>query len=244
MTENPILERREDGITFITLNRAGIGNRVSDEMASQLASMIDAASRDSHAIVLRGEGADFCLGREVFGHKGALPEAYDLKQAVAPIFELYNALRDSDVPSIVVAQGGAIGFGCALAAVADITLAADNSKFCFPEMGHHIMPTMAMSSLVDRVSLKALMYLIYSTEEIDARQALDFGLVSKVVPETDLENALGVLLNNLKRAPLPAIKAVKDYARASLAMDVRTASDYAKNLHATVNSSSRMLADD
>lgn len=240
MPEKLFLQTQIDGITTISLNRPDIGNRVSDAMAAELAAAISVASSDSKAIVLRGTGTDFCLGREVFGHQGELPEAYDLKQAIAPIFDLYNALRGSEVPTIAVVQGRATGFGCALAAVADISVATDSAKFQFSEMAHNIMPTMAMSSLVDRVALKALMYLIYSAEEIDADQALSFGMISKIVPAADLELGVDALLDNIKNAPLPAVKAVKEYARAAQSMDTRTATDFAKNLHATVNSSSRM----
>lgn len=235
-----IVQSQHDGVTTIRLNRADVGNRVSDEMAVNLTTMINAASLHSQAIVLRGQGSDFCLGRELFGQQPQGQEAYDLRDEIAPIFDLYSALRNAQVPTIAVVQGSAKGFGCALAAVADITLAADNAKFQFPEIVHHIMPTMAMSSLVDRVALKALMYLIYSTDEIDAARATEMGLVSKTVAVDQLDVALDMLLSNLKKAPLAAIKAVKEYAQAAQVMDVNTAANFAKNLHAVVNTSSKM----
>ena len=57
-----------------------------------------------------------------------------------------------------------------------------------PEMAHNIMPTIAMSGLVDRVPRKAATYLIYSTQEIDANKALMFGIVSDVVPAAELDS--------------------------------------------------------
>jgi enoyl-CoA hydratase len=240
MSGDLITQSQLDGITTISLNREDIGNRVSDEMAASLAAMINSAAQCSQAIVLRGQGSDFCLGREVFGHQLEGQEAYDLRTDVTPIFDLYSALRNSPVPTIAVVQGYAKGFGCALAAVADITLASDTAKFQFPEMAHHIMPTMAMSSLVDRVALKALMYLIYSTEEIDAARAAEMGLISKVVASEQLDAQLAELLNHINKAPLTAIKAVKEYAQAAQTMDVSNATNYAKNLHAVVNTSSTM----
>ena len=189
----------------------------------------------------QGAGQEFCLGRdEVKKAHETLPEAYDLRTAVDVVFKLYGAFRNSPVPVIGVVQGKAIGFGCALAALCDITIASAKARFQLPEMGHNIMPTMAMSALADRVARKALMYLVYSTDEIDAQTALTFGLVSKVVQPENLDAAVDDLVATLKKSPLPAVKAVKEYAGSALTMDTTAANNFAKNLHATINSSSKM----
>ncbi len=237
---NFIVREREGDITTITINRPEIGNRVSNPMAGQLADMIDDAAKNSRLILFRGAGDDFCLGREVMGERGPLPEAYAMRGNSEIIFNLYGAFRRSRVPVIGVVQGKAIGFGCALAALCDITIASEKARFQLPEMGHNIMPTMAMSALVDRVPLKALMYLVYSTDEIDAEKALTFGLVSNIVPAAKLDSAVRDLVAALKESPMPAVMAVKEYARSALNMDIQAANDFAKNLHSTINSSSAM----
>ena len=168
------------------------------------------------------------------------PGAYERRAQSEVIFECYGAFRRSPVPIVGIVQGRAAGFGCALAALCDITLASTTATFRLPEMGHNIMPTMAMSSLVDRVPRKALMYLTYSTGSIDARKALSFGIVSDAVPPEDLGNAFEQLREALEKAPRPAILAVKEYARSALSMDIASAVDFARNLHATVNSAPRM----
>lgn len=237
---DPILCERNGDVCVITLNRPEAGNRVSDEMASQLADRIDDAARDCRLILFKAAGEEFCLGRESMGQRGPAPEAYALRDKVEVIFNCYDAFRRSKAPVIGMVQGKAVGFGCALAALCDITIAGDKARFQLPEMAHRIMPTIAMSALIDRVPRKALMYLVYSTEEIDARQALSIGLVSSVVPGDQLEAAVNRLVESLKKRPLPALTAVKEYARFAYAMDTQGASDFAKNLHATINSSSAM----
>ena len=127
-----------------------------------------------------------------------------------------------------------------MACVGDITIASDRARFAFPEMGHNILPLMAMSSGVDRLMRKALMYMIYSTEEIDPHTALAYGLVSKVVPHDDLEDAVASLTAALDKAPTPALHGVKEYGRSAMTMDVQAATDLARNLHVVINSSSRM----
>ena len=79
---------------------------------------------------------------------GAPPEAFELRRRNDVVFNCYGAFRRCEIPVIGVVRGRAFGFGCAIAAVCDITLAADTAKFQVPEMAHNIMPTMVMSDLM------------------------------------------------------------------------------------------------
>jgi enoyl-CoA hydratase len=204
--------------------------------------MLEAAAKESRLILFKGAGDDFCLGREAMGQPSPVLEAYALRERSETIFNLYGAFRNSKAPIIGVVQGRAAGLGCALAALCDITLASEKARFQLPELGHNIMPTIAMSALIDRVPRKAVTYLVYSTEEIDADKAFAIGLVSNVVPASDLEAAVSGLVDRLKKAPLAALLAVKEYARSAFGMSTQAANDFARNLHATVNSFSGMRA--
>jgi len=238
---NEILVQQDGAILRVTLNRPNEGNGMSNDMAAELTAILDHASDTSQFAVLRGAGADFCIGRAHTGGRPDFPpDALTLRRRNQVIFDCYSAFRRSPIPIAGVVQGRALGFGCALAALCDITLAADDAKFQFPEMGHNIMPTMAMSALVDRVPRKALMYLIYSTAVIGAERALSFGLVSDIVPASRLDEALQNLSAAMLKAPRPATLAVKEYARVALSMELDGAVDFARNLHATINTSSEM----
>jgi enoyl-CoA hydratase len=236
-----ILTQQDGAILRVTINRPDTGNGMSNDMAVELAGILEGAANTSQFVVLRGAGKDFCIGRAGMGQQPPTqPEALDLRRSNEPVFQCYGAFRRSTIPIIGVVQGRAIGFGCALAALCDITIAADNAKFQFPEMGHNIMPTMAMSALVDRVPRKGLMYLIYSAAVVDAQRALSFGIVSDVVAEAQLEAALQTLCDTMSKAPSAATPAVKEYVRNALTMDVSAAIDLARNLHSVINSSSEM----
>ncbi|MFQ5539864.1 MAG: hypothetical protein ACE5FB_05640, partial [Candidatus Binatia bacterium] len=65
-------------------------------------------------------------------------------------------------------------------------------------------------------------------------------LVNNVVPANQLDPAVRDLVTALKKSPMPAVMAVKEYARSALTMDTQAANDFAKNLHSTINSSSAM----
>ena len=241
MADDKIICEKKGDATHIRLNRADCGGLVSDPMAAELADMIDEAAGNSKYIVFTSAGADFCLGRDPEGRAPGRPkDALDSRARSEVVFNFYGAFRRSPVPVVCTVQGRALGFGCAITSVCDITIAAESARFALPEMGHNIMPTMAMSSLVDRVGRKGAMYLTYSTEEIDAQTALAYGLVSRVVPDDRLDAQLELVCAALDKAPMPAILSVKEYARNALTMSVEQASDFARSMHAAVNTSSGM----
>jgi enoyl-CoA hydratase/carnithine racemase len=238
-----ILTARKGPVLEITLNRPEIGNAASDAMAIELTKLLLSAGESAEIVVLRGAGDDFCVGRETMGKKppGAPPEALELRRRNDVVFNCYGAFRRCEVPVIGVVKGRAFGFGCAIAAVCDITLAADTAKFQVPEMAHNIMPTMVMSALVDRVPRKALTYLVWSTAIVTPTRAREAGIVSEVHPAGELDKAVEALCAQIMKAPRPARVGCKDYARTALDMDVTGAIDYARSIHAVINSSSDML---
>ena len=238
-----ILTARKGPVLEITLNRPEIGNAASDAMAIELAKLLLSAGESAEIVVLRGAGEDFCVGRETMGKRppGAPPEALELRRRNDVVFNCYGAFRRCEVPVIGVVKGRAFGFGCAIAAVCDITLAADTARFQVPEMQHNIMPTMVMSALVDRVPRKALTYLVWSTAIVTPARAREAGIVSEVFPAAELDGAVEALCAQIMKAPRPARVGCKDYARTALDMDVTGAVDYARSIHAVINSSSEML---
>jgi len=240
---NEILTARQGPVLEITLNRPQIGNAASDAMAVELTKLLLGAGESADIVVLRAAGEDFCVGRETMGKRppGAPPEAFELRRRNDVVFNCYGAFRRCEIPVIGVVRGRAFGFGCAIAAVCDITLAADTAKFQVPEMAHNIMPTMVMSALVDRVPRKALTYLVWSTAVVSAQRAREAGIVSEVFPTVDLDTAVEALCKQIMQAPRPARVGCKDYARAALDMDVTGAVEYARSIHAVINSSSEML---
>ena len=223
-------------------NRPQDGNAASDDMAEALTKLLLGAPENAEIIVLRGAGADFCVGRSPAGRRpeSNSSDALERRFGSDVVFNCYNAFRQVPVPVIGVVKGRALGFGCAVAAVCDITLASDKAQFQVPEMAHNILPTMVMSSFIDRVPRKAFTYLVYSTAVIGAERALSFGIVSDVVPAAGLEDAVKALTAAILKAPAPAIHGVKEYVRTAFSMSTEGAIDYARNIHAVINSASAM----
>lgn len=242
MADAVLMEKDGDVVT-ITLNRPEAGNRQTDATWGQVTEMFNGASKQARLVLFKGAGADFCLGREAMGQQAPTPvEAYAVRDRAETIFNLYGAFRNCQAPVLGIVQGRAVGLGCALAALCDITLAGDAARFSFPETAHRIMPTIAFSALVDRIPRKAATFMMYSAQEIDAHKALTFGLVSNVVPARELDGAVATLVDHLKKMPLAAVLALKEYSRSAFHMSTQGATDFARNLHATVNSFSGMKA--
>lgn len=228
----------KDGVQRVTINHPERGNAMTDEMAVELTRIIGDAGKTASVMVLAGAGDDFCVGR----HRGAggasgPTDALARRDASDVIFTCYGAFRRASIPIIGVVKGQALGFGCAIASLCDITIAGDRARFQVPEYAHNIMPTMVMSSLVDRVHRKALNYLVYSAQMVNAERALAFGLASEVVPEAKLDDAVDALCKMILKAPRMATEAVKEYMRSAPDMAIAGAVDFARNLHSTVNSS-------
>jgi enoyl-CoA hydratase len=232
----PVLVQKDGDITTITLNRPESGNRQTDATWAQVTQIFDDAGKTARLILFKGAGEDFCLGRESMGQPTPALEAYAVRDRSETIFNLYGAFRNAKAPILGVVQGRAVGLGCALAALCDITIASEKARFQFPETAHRIMPTIAFSALVDRVPRKAATFMIYSAQEIDANKALTFGLVSNVVAAHELDAAVATVVEHFKKMPLAAVLAVKEYARTAFSISTQAATDFARNLHSTVNS--------
>jgi enoyl-CoA hydratase len=236
------IQVKQDGpILRITINRPEHGNAATDPMALELTERLLKAPDTSRLVVLTGAGKDFCVGRAGMGVKPAVdPEAIERKRQSDVIFNTYAAFRATSVPVIAVVRGLAAGFGCAIAGVADMTIAAESARFQIPEMAHRIMPTMVISALMDRVRRKDLTYLVYSTATISAQRAREVGIASEVVPDAQLDEFVANLCKTIISMPDLATKGAKEFFRHGLTMDTPGGVDFARNIHAVLNSSKEM----
>ena len=232
---------KDGAIGRLTVNRPDKGNMLTLAHLAEINQMLAkaGADRELKAIVVSGAGADFCRGRDPAGAPEAAPTtALAMRGAlIDPILGFYAAARACEVPLIAAVQGAALGFGCAIAAVADITIAAEDARFAFPEMRHDLPPTLAMSAALDRIPSKALLWMVYSMKEIDARTALSYGLASQVVPRAGLDAAVKEITDALGARRRDSIVTVKRYAQRARLADPASGADLVGNMLAVVLSS-------
>jgi len=239
-----ITVQNEGAVCRIELNRPACGNLVTMDMIASLTRALETITHDVKLLVLGGRGDDFCRGRDyqnaperVDGDRQA-PSPLKIRQEMTgPIISLYTALRDLWVPSLAIVKGCAYGFGCALAGACDMCVAAADARFRLPEMGRGLPPTLAMSALWDRLPPRAIGYMVYSTAELDAQQALMIGLSSAVYPAAELEAGAGKLIQVIASQPMDAVKAVKDYLRQASSMPSAARAAFGAGIFADVLSS-------
>lgn len=222
-----------------TFNRED-GN-CSDGMAAQLSEALLSAHKSSDMVILSSAGPDFCTGRARNPDAGPPhPEAYTRRDEYDSIFYCYKAIRDAQVPVFGVIRGRCMGFGTAVAAVCDISFAADTAQFNIPEMEHNVMPTMVMSALYDRINRNTLMWMTYSAQFISAEDARSYGFISRVVEESKLDDEVVSFRDTLLSRPRPGILGLKEYLRSAPRMDDTGALDYARAIHSMVNTAAAM----
>ncbi len=233
-----VTSARDGAVVTVTLDRPGEGNLLPVDGVRELAAAFRAAGApDAMVIVLRGNGEDFCRGRDPKGGPPS-PTAMKMRSNVCePILDAYDAMASAHQPIVGVVQGAAHGFGCAIASVCDITIAHDTARFKLPEMEKDLPPTLAMSAVMPRVPRKVLAWMVYSMDELDAHAAHHVGIVSKVAQGAMLERELEKLLKTMTARSPEALTAVKDFLRSAPHMEPRGVADYGANLLAAVLSS-------
>jgi len=232
-----LFESRNDCLDVI-LNRPDEANLITNEMGLEIAQTLREVGPTVKLIRLRGNGENFCRGRQSPKIDRDTMTALDMRHPVAEVpLALYSAVKEARAPTLAIVQGEALGVGLALAAVCDITLAADNAIFQVPELNHNIAPTLVMWALLNRVSYKTTAYLVYSRERIGTRQALDLGLVTKLVPPEQLAGETQELTQMILTRHAIPLQGIKEFLKFASRMDPGSAIAYSSALNAAVSAS-------
>jgi 2-(1,2-epoxy-1,2-dihydrophenyl)acetyl-CoA isomerase len=187
---------REGAVTVITLADPATMNAAGVDTASELLHAFRDAVAGAHkarAILLTGEGRGFCSGANLSGNPSA-PANLDVDgkpDAGAALETVYNPLvtyvREMPVPLVTAVNGAAAGVGCSLALLGDLIVAAQSAYFlqAFRRIG--LVPDGGSTYLLPRMIGKArAMEMALLGERVSAAQALDWGLVNRVVPDAEL----------------------------------------------------------
>ncbi|MEA3149908.1 MAG: 2-(1,2-epoxy,2-dihydrophenyl)acetyl-CoA isomerase [Gammaproteobacteria bacterium] len=202
-----------DHVAYLTFARPNAANTINRQFGRdflQAAVTLEAAS-NVRAVVLAGEGKNFCFGGDLkeMVASGDDVEAYliDLTTNLhAGMFRLAR-LR---APVIAAVQGTAAGAGLGLVLVADLAIAARSAKFVSAYTGVGLSPDAGTSFLLPRaVGYKRAMELFLNNRVLDAQQALEWGMVNQVVEDDQLTPTVAALAARLAAGPVDAYGAVK-----------------------------------
>lgn len=184
------LERTEDGVAKVTINRPKVRNAFRPETIIEMQDAFEICRNDNEigVVILTGMGTDaFCSGgdQKIRGEEG-----YIGRDGVPRlnVLELQKQIRSLPKPVIAMVAGYAIGGGHVLHIVCDLTIAADNAKFgqVGPKVGS-FDGGLGSSYLARIVGQKKAREIWFLCRQYDAQQALEMGLVNHVVPLENLE---------------------------------------------------------
>lgn len=180
----PLLLREDaGGIATLTLNRPAQMNLLTGAMLDALQSAFDAiaADRSVRVVVLAAAGRGFCAGHDLkeIQALGEQPKIAALFEQCSRMMQTITALPQ---PVIARVQGAAAAAGCQLVAQCDLAIASDAAKFTTPGVNWGFFCSTPGVAVGRNLSRKRALELLITGEVIDARTALDWGLVNRVVP--------------------------------------------------------------
>ncbi len=176
-------------------------------------------------IVLRAEGDNFCTGSDLDLLGDNLDPAYLcalMKRINAFLLDLHQG------PKIIISEvdGYALGGGLGLALASDITIATDQAKFCCGFIRIGAVPDMGVTYfLTERLGMAKAKEVALTGDIIDAGQALEMGLINRVVPREEISEAVMKLATRIAKAPPEALALTKRNLNRSRHIDLQTALD-------------------
>ena len=223
-----VLRSDQDGVARLTLNRPAARNALSVGLMSALEGALEAVGADPaiRVVVLAGAGPAFCAGHDLREMR-----AEPRREAHQALFEQCSRLMLQITrlrqPVIARVHGIATAAGCQLVATCDLAVAAASARFATPGVNIGLFCSTPMVALTRAVGRKAAMGMLLTGELVEAEQARALGLVNSVVPDDDLDRAVGALAGTIAaKSPLTvAIGKEAFYAQAD--MDVAAAYRYA-----------------
>jgi 2-(1,2-epoxy-1,2-dihydrophenyl)acetyl-CoA isomerase len=210
----PVLLDIADGIARLRLNRPDAANGMSAELLSALceAIMVCHGHPDLRVVLLSGEGKNFCAGGDVraFASKGEKLPDY-IRQATAYLQNAVTGLLRLKAPVIACVQGFAAGGGgFGLVCASDLVIAAESAKFMAGATRVAMAPDAGVSVTLSRlVGLRRAMLILLTNPVISAAEALEMGIVTRVVADDQLADASLALAKELAAGAPKALAATK-----------------------------------
>jgi 2-(1,2-epoxy-1,2-dihydrophenyl)acetyl-CoA isomerase len=216
--ENIDLEVR-DGVAHLTLNRPDAANGINRELAQDLmgATLAIAADPAARVVLLTGAGKLFCGGGDVkgFADEDDLPTY--LRETLGPLHVAVTNLVRGDAPVVAAVQGSAAGAGMGFVGASDLVVAAESAKFVMAYTGVGLTPDGSSSWFLPRlVGLRRAIELTFTNRVLSAAEALDWGLITKVAPDDELQDTAATLATKLAAGPALALAAAKRLLHTSL----------------------------
>ena len=213
--EPPVLFARDGAVATLTLNRPQVFNAISLEMGEALLGHLRDVAKDPEirAVVLTGAGRGFSAGADFSGEIPQTSAGHpDLRARLDDLFNPAIAeMRAMPKPIVGAVNGVTAGIGMSFALACDLVLAAESASFLFAFSGIALSPDGGLiAHCAARIGLTRTAQLAFVGDRIPAKQALDWGLINAVHPDTELVAEARTLAAKLAAGPTVAHAGAKE----------------------------------
>ena len=226
-TSDTILMDIQRGVMALTLNRPK-ANAFNFEMIEALQSALKQAGRDPavRCVLLTGSGSVFSAGQDVKDFQQAEGESFrgHLQRTYNP---LVLQIRRLEKPVLAAINGSVAGAGLGIALACDLRIAADNARLIVGFLGIGLAPDSAVSLFLPLLAgLGRAAEHAFTNQPISAEQALNWGLVNRVVPAAGLEQSAWEMAESLAQGPVHAMGLAKRAFNKSILGNLEQVLDY------------------
>jgi 2-(1,2-epoxy-1,2-dihydrophenyl)acetyl-CoA isomerase len=215
----------------ILLNRPEALNAWNEQFGRDLLDAVTTVSGDEaiRAVLISGAGRGFSSGADLKEQRGATDGGMpDLSARLREVYHpIITGLREMPKPVVAAVNGPAVGIGCSLALAADLIVAAESAYFLLAFVNIGLVPDGGSTAFLPaRIGYARAAEMAMLGERVPAAQALDWGLVNRVVPDDRLEDEAAALLDTLANGP------TLSYAGSKRLLNRRMYADLAAQLEA------------
>ncbi|TRW95189.1 2-(1,2-epoxy-1,2-dihydrophenyl)acetyl-CoA isomerase [Paracoccus sp. M683] len=207
-----------DGIATVVMNRPDVMNALNSQMRAEITQALTDLGRDVRCVVLTGSGRAFCSGQDLTDAAAVLDIQATLRDEYEPML---RAITDCPVPVIAAVNGIAAGAGANLALVADVVIAAESAAFieAFTRIG--LIPDAGGTWFIPRlVGHARAMGMMLFADAIPAKQAEDWGLIWKALPDAEFAEGVATAARKLASGPTGAYRKIRTLVSASMDNDL------------------------
>ncbi len=179
-------------VTRIALDRPARRNALSLALMEEMLAALRALPGETEVVIVEATGPVFSAGHDLSEMVARDAPFYDELFSVCT--ELMLAVHDTAQPVIASVQGGATAAGCQLVAACDLAVASEDAWFATPGVKIGLFCSTPMVPLTRVIGRRRAMHMLLTGQSIDARTALDWGLVNEVVPAAELDAAVDALV--------------------------------------------------
>jgi 2-(1,2-epoxy-1,2-dihydrophenyl)acetyl-CoA isomerase len=226
MSYSTLLFSVQDGVAHVTLNRPDAANSMNAEMMQDLFDVMLRCDEDPvvRVVLLSGSGAFFCAGGDL---KAFAAEDDDLpmyiKRGIIALHAAVSRMARMSAPVIAAVQGTAAGAGFSLACACDLVLAAESARFMMAYTRVGLTPDGSLTYYLPRaVGPKRALDLALTNRMLSAQEALDWGIVTRVVADDAIMDEANALAKQLAQGARLAMAGAKRLLHSGLTETLET----------------------